>query len=164
MLCPIVRHCTSDDEAAIFGLAQKNAHDLVALGKIGEDTTMLKQVTLLKRKPGLSRAEFIDYYERHHSKLAERFLWRATRYQRRYVQPCVNPITGDAAELDFDVVMEIWWASRPDFDLTMAEIGGGEAHLLLWEDEEQLFNSHDHRTFTVEEYETDMEAVRAVNS
>ena len=81
---------------------------------------MLKQVTLLKRKPGLSRAEFIDYYERHHSKLAERFLWRATRYQRRYVQPCVNPITGDAAELDFDVVMEIWWASRADFDVTMA--------------------------------------------
>ena len=136
----------------------------MALGQIGEDIIMLKQVTLLKRKPELTKTEFIDYYERHHSKLAERFLWRAARYQRRYVQPCVNPITGDAAELDFDVVMEIWWASRADFDVTMAEISGSEALLLLSEDEEKLFNSHDHRTFTVEEYETDMEAVRAVNS
>ena len=125
---------------------------------------MLKQVTLLKRKPGLSRAEFIDYYEQRHSKLAEPFLWRAKRYQRRYVEPCVNPITGEAAELDFDVVMEIWWASRADFDVTMAEIGDSDVRMLLWEDEEKLFDSHDHRTFTVEEYETDFEAVRAVNS
>ena len=122
---------------------------------------MLKQITLLKRKPGLSMEAFIDYYENHHARMGERFLRRARRYQRRYVRPEVNPITGEAVELDFDVVMELWWDSRADFEATMAEISGGEAHALMVEDEERLFASHDHRTFTVEEMETDMEAVRA---
>jgi hypothetical protein len=125
---------------------------------------MLKQITLLKRRPGMNRAEFIDYYENHHSKLGERFLHRALRYQRRYVQPEVNPITGEAVELDFDVVMELWWASRADFDATMAELSGNAgsaAHALIYADEERIFASHEHRTFTVEEHETDMDAVRA---
>jgi hypothetical protein len=122
---------------------------------------MLKQVTLLKRKPGMSMQAFIDYYENVHSKMGEHFLRRAKRYQRRYVQPEINPITGEAVELDFDVVMELWWESRADFEATMQEISGGEAHALMFEDEERLFASHDHRTFTVEEHETDMEAVRA---
>ena len=121
---------------------------------------MLKQVTLLKRKPGMSMAEFIDYYENHHSKLGERFLRRAKRYQRRYVHPEVNPVTGEVVELDFDVVMELWWENRADFEASMADITG-ETLRLMYEDEERLFASHDHRTFTVEEYETDMDAVRA---
>jgi hypothetical protein len=120
---------------------------------------MLKQITLLKRKPGMSMAEFIDYYENHHSKLGERFLRRAKRYQRRYVHPEVNPVTGETVELDFDVVMELWWENRADFEASMADITG-ETLRLMYEDEERIFNSHDHRTFTVEEYETDMHAVR----
>ena len=120
---------------------------------------MLKQITLLKRKPGMSMAEFIDYYENHHSKLGERFLRRAKRYQRRYVHPEVNPVTGETVELDFDVVMELWWENRADFEASMADITG-ETLRLMYEDEERIFNSHDHRTFTVEERETDMDAVR----
>ncbi len=121
---------------------------------------MLKQITVLKRKPGMTMAAFIDYYEHHHSKLGERFLHRAKRYQRRYVHPEVNPVTGEVVELDFDVVMELWWENRADFEASMAEITG-ETLRLMYEDEERIFNSHDHRTFTVEEYETDMDAVRA---
>ncbi len=43
----------------------------------------------------MSRAEFIDYYERHHRRIGEKYLsGRALRYVRRYVQPMPNPITG----------------------------------------------------------------------
>jgi hypothetical protein len=117
---------------------------------------MLKQVVLLKRRDGMSMDEFIDYYENHHAKMAERFMPLARRYVRRYVRPEKNPITGEVVELDFDVVMEIWWNSRQDFDETMKEIGKGETHRLFHEDEEKLFNSHNNRVFTVDEYESDL--------
>jgi hypothetical protein len=119
---------------------------------------MLKQVVLLKRRDGMSMDEFIHYYEEHHAKLGERFMPLARRYLRRYVRPEKNPITGEIVELDFDVVMEIWWNTRQDFEATMKQIGAGEAHRLFYEDEEKLFNSHNNRVFTVDEYESDMPA------
>lgn len=120
---------------------------------------MLKQVVLLKRKPDMSRDEFIDYYENTHSKLIAPILPMLERYVRRYVCPEVNPITGAAEELDFDVVSEFWWRSRADFDAAMQKLATGETHRLIWEDEENIFASHNHRSFTVEEYETDMSSV-----
>jgi len=124
---------------------------------------MLKQVVLLKRRPGMSMEQFIDYYENHHSKLAERAMPTARRYIRRYVTPATNPITGEVPELDFDVVMEIWWDSQADYDAAMERIGGDEGlHRLIYEDEERLFNSHDHRVFTVEEHESVMSTARPV--
>ncbi len=119
----------------------------------------MKQITLLKRNPKLSMAEFIDYYENHHARIGERVLTRARRYQRRYVRPEINPITGEVVELDFDVVMELWWDSREDFEASMALITG-DILQLMYDDEEILFNSHHHRTFTVDEHESDMDAVR----
>jgi hypothetical protein len=100
--------------------------------------------------------EFIDYYDNIHSKLGEKYMPLAKRYMRRYVNPAPNPITGEVVELDFDVVMEIWWDSRADFESTMAKIGQGEAHREFFEDEEKIFNSHNNRVFTVEEHESDM--------
>lgn len=120
---------------------------------------MLKQVVLLKRRPSMSREEFVDYYENKHSKLIAPIQPMLERYVRRYVCPEVNPITGQAEELDFDVVSEFWWRSRADFDAAMEKLATGDAHRLIWEDEERIFNSHNHRSFTVEEYETDMGAV-----
>ena len=119
---------------------------------------MLKQVVLLKRRDGMSMDEFIDYYENHHAKMAERYMPLARRYLRRYVRPEKNPITGEIVELDFDVVMEIWWSTRQDFEETMKQIGKGEAHRLFYDDEEKLFNSHNNRVFTVDEHESDMPA------
>jgi hypothetical protein len=128
------------------------------LSKWHRHSIMLKQVVLLKRRDGMSMDEFIDYYENHHSKLGERFMPLARRYVRRYVRPEKNPITGEIVELDFDVVMEIWWNTRQDFEQTMKQIGEGEVHRLFHDDEEKIFNSHNNRVFTVDEYESDMPA------
>jgi EthD domain len=124
------------------------------MGKI----QMLKQVVLLKRRDGMSMEQFIDYYENHHAKLGEKYMPLARRYLRRYVRPEKNPITGEVVELDFDVVMEIWWDSRKDFEETMKQISGGEAHRLFYEDEEKIFKFHNNRVFTVDEFESDMPA------
>jgi hypothetical protein len=117
---------------------------------------MLKQVVFLKRRPGMTMEEFIDYYENHHAKLGAKHMPLARRYVRRYVRPEKNPITGEVVELDFDVIMEIWWDSREDYEATMREVGKGETFRLFYEDEEKLFASHDNPVVTVEEYESDM--------
>jgi hypothetical protein len=117
---------------------------------------MLKQVCLLKRRPGMTMDEFKHYYENIHSKLGEKYLPLARRYIRRYVTPEKNPVTGEAEELDFDVVMELWWDSREHFDSSMTKLGDPDIHKEFFEDEERIFNSHHNRVFTVEEHESDM--------
>jgi hypothetical protein len=117
---------------------------------------MLKQIVLLKRRPGMSIEQFKEYYETKHSLLGIKYMPKARRYFRRYVVPEPNPITRTVEELDFDVVLEIWWDSREDFESTMREIGGGEIHRLFVEDEKQIFDRHNNRVFTVEEHESVM--------
>lgn len=58
---------------------------------------MIKVVTLLFKKPGLSKDEFRDYYENHHRKLGEKYLAPhaydmsvAIRYLRAMVQMILN--------------------------------------------------------------------------
>lgn len=121
----------------------------------GRDGT-LKLVFLLKRKPGQTVEQFRDYYESSHRKLAERALPNALRYVRRYVQPEKNPITGEALELPFDVVMEVWMKSRAEWDATQAGLAGSAMMQAIYEDEEKLFASHDNPVFTVEEADSPM--------
>ncbi len=68
-----------------------------------------KVVIFLKRKPGLSIAAFRDYYENVHSRLAAKYSSPSiVKYMRRYVEPVPNLETGEAGELDFDVITEMW--------------------------------------------------------
>ncbi|TAL02230.1 MAG: ethyl tert-butyl ether degradation protein EthD [Rhodospirillaceae bacterium] len=117
---------------------------------------MLKQVFLLKRRAGMTMEEFKNYYENHHAKFGELFLTTARRYVRRYVRPQKNPLTGQVVELDFDVIMEIWWDSKEDSKAAMKKATEEGLFKLIYEDEEKLFNTHDNRVFTVEEYDTDL--------
>lgn len=105
-------------------------------------------ITLLKRRPGMSKADFIAYYEAHHRLIGEKVLGGyATRYIRRFL----HPTDGEDRPEDADVVMEIdfpdaatrdaWFAAMAD-ETTMAEIVA---------DEERLFDRDRIRTFTVEE-------------
>lgn len=56
----------------------------------------------LKRKPGMSLADFRAHYEERHVPLCLRYMAGPTGYRRRHLDP---PEGG--AELDFDVVTEL---------------------------------------------------------
>lgn len=116
----------------------------------------LKLVFLLKRKPGMSLEEFRDYYENSHRKLAEQALPNALRYVRRYAVPEKNPLTLEAIELPFDVIMEIWMKSRAEWDEAQAGLAGSTLMQAIYEDEENLFASHENPMFTVEEADSPM--------
>lgn len=118
---------------------------------------MIKMITLLKRRPGMSMDEFIDYYEANHRVIGEKYLrGYATRYVRRYLDPIADPATGESHEPDYDVLMEIWFPDQAAFDAAMAGVTQPEAAAEIAEDEEKLFDRAKMRTFTVREYESSL--------
>lgn len=110
---------------------------------------MLKTVTFLWKREGLSTTEFRDYYETVHARIGERVLsgW-ALHYVRRFL----NPEFGQADPEMPDVVMEIWYADRATFEACMAALGQGAVAAEIAADEAKLFAPGKMRTFTVEEH------------
>ena len=122
---------------------------------------MIKVVTLLTRKPGMSREAFIEHYETHHRKIGEKYLSGfAVKYQRRYLQSA--GFRGqEGATLPFDVLMEIWYPDQDTLDAALAVLSTDEAQAEIIADEERLFDRDLIRSYTVEEYESEIPAVQA---
>lgn len=110
-------------------------------------------ITLLKRRAGMSVADFRAYYESNHRRIGERVLaGYATRYVRRYL----TPTDGIDQEHDFDVVMEIDFPDAATRDACFAALGDAETLAMIVEDEERLFDRARIRTFSVTECASEM--------
>jgi uncharacterized protein (TIGR02118 family) len=84
---------------------------------------MIKSITLIKRKPGLSREEFIKYYEEVHVPLSLKHFPTFRRYVRNYV---VAPFGTE--EPDFDCIMEVWFDDAEGAQAVSDALGG----IVLW--------------------------------
>lgn len=110
-------------------------------------------ITLLKRRDGMSKADFIAYYESSHRRIGEKVLrGYATRYVRRFL----HPTDGVDAHEDADVVMEIDFPDAATRDACFAAMGDAATMAEIVADEEKLFDRSRIRTFTVEEHASDM--------
>lgn len=117
---------------------------------------MIKLVTLLHRRPDLTREAFIERYEHGHRLIGEKHLRSfACRYVRRY---CHSPGGGRLAtsEPPADVVMEIWFPDQAAFDAAMTHLAQSDVQAEIVADEERLFDRDKMVSFVVEEYESDM--------
>ena len=122
---------------------------------------MIKVVTLLTRKPGMSREAFIEHYETHHRKIGEKYLSGfAVKYQRRYLT-FADSANHAPTELPFDVLMEIWFPDQPTMEAAMALIASESAQEEIVADEERLFDRDLIRSYKVEEYESEMPAAES---
>ncbi|MDA8619512.1 MAG: EthD domain-containing protein [Luminiphilus sp.] len=117
---------------------------------------MIKLVTLLTKRPGMSREAFIEHYETHHKKIGEKYLaGYAVKYQRRYLQ-VADSANHAPQELPFDVLMEIWFPDQSRMDAAMALIASEAAQEEIVADEARLFDRELIRSYVVEEYESEM--------
>ena len=122
---------------------------------------MIKVVTLLNRKPGMSREAFIEHYETHHRKIGEKYLSGfATKYQRRYMRSA-GFREQDSDAPPFDVLMEIWYPDQEALNAALVVLSTEEAQAEIAADEERLFDRKLIRSYTVEEYESEMPVVKA---
>lgn len=112
-----------------------------------------KLLLFLKRKPGMSLEAFRDYYENVHSKLGETFSEGIARYMRRYVEPPVDPVSGEVKELEFDVITEIWFTDRAVMDRIIDTFMRDAMPAEVIADELRLFDRSKNRCATVVDYE-----------
>ena len=112
---------------------------------------MIKMVLLLKRKAGMSFADFKDYYETTHSVLGKKILKTAVRYPRRFLQPLGAPADYESGGDRYDCITEVWFTDQAAFESAMADAAQPEAAALLAADEEQLFDRSKIRFYLVEE-------------
>ncbi len=115
-----------------------------------------KILIFLKRRPGLSLAEFRDYYENHHMPLCLNYGRGMKRYVRRYIDHPIDPATGAVREFDYDVVTELWFDEKVQADLVLKFAGQGILPQDVIDDEERLFDRAKSRFVAVSECETDL--------
>lgn len=113
---------------------------------------MFKTIALLKRKAGLSRAEFIDYYENHHAKLVLELQPQLRDYRRNFIDLDGAYLPAAAPALDFDVITEMWYDDRAAYEAAMAVWDDPELAQRRIRDEANFIDLEHIRFFIVDEH------------
>ena len=119
---------------------------------------MLKVMLLIKRKPGMSMEEFIDYYENVHA-VGDKSGTGIRHYERHYLRPAPYFIGGHVAEAEYDVLTEIWFDDRAAFDAVLTTAAGNPDWVAtVAADEENFMDRPRCRAAFVESRDTDLGA------
>lgn len=110
---------------------------------------MLKCVALLKAKAGLSRDQFIQYYENRHAPLILELMPEVIDYRRNFFE--TDGAFEFGAPRDFDVVTELWFEDRAAYDRFVAQTTSPDIARQIAEDEENVFDRTATRMYIVEE-------------
>jgi uncharacterized protein (TIGR02118 family) len=133
----------------MFNVDERGAQHSFA--ELGADKGLCKVIALLTMKPGITRQEFIDYYETRHSRLIwSKFPW-ILEYRRNFIDLEGSIIAPQAKALDFDVITELWFNSRADYDRMLDAHAIPEVGQAIAEDEANCFDRSKTRFFVVEE-------------
>jgi hypothetical protein len=120
---------------------------------------MVKILCFLKRKPGMSKAAFREYYENNHAPLVSRLLPFYEEYYRNFLSDTQDYETGhleNKIENDpgFDVVTELTFATRENYEKMIAALGDPEIGGIITRDEENLFDRSKMTIYLVDEFRT----------
>jgi hypothetical protein len=115
---------------------------------------MFKWIVQIKRKNGISKEEFIDYYENKHEPLILSLLPKLAEYRRNYLvdDPIigVDGRSGDIDKLDFDVLTECIFKNREDALEFVAVLSRPEVIGRIKEDEANFVEPQHDNVFVVE--------------
>lgn len=135
-------------------VAEEHRSPLDALGAQPpqpNDTAAIKMICMIRRRPGMSRDDFIDYYETAHSRLAARHLPMIAGYHRSYMLPNGASAPRQIPALDIDVMTEMWFRSQADFDAMQVALTDPALGAMFAADEEKLFDRKNIQMFLVDE-------------
>lgn len=123
----------------------------------GQQQPLIKVVTFLKRKKGMTREEFRDFYENNHAALFVKYLSNPgiVRYARRYVTAIPDAITGETKDTGFDSLTEVW-LNDPELyrAWTSGEMMGDDFRAFVAAEEEHLFDRDQIHVCVVEEVDS----------
>ena len=109
---------------------------------------MVKAIALIKRKPGLSREEFVRHYEEVHAPLAVKYFPTLKRYVRNHI---ITPL--GAEEPEFDCITEFWYEDMEGLQAVVDALGDYETEIgqIFRDDEETFMDRSKTVAFLVEE-------------
>jgi hypothetical protein len=116
---------------------------------------MIKILLMMKRRPGMSFQEFVDYYETKHRLIGIRFNKGCRRYTRRYLTKLESDVYGPQPEPAFDVLTEMWYDDQKAMDKGLAQITAAEASKVIAEDSARLFDGHSFHMFVCKDERVD---------
>lgn len=115
----------------------------------------MKVVAMFKRKAGLTPEQFREYYETRHSVLGMKLMPFFSDYRRNYIRHDLGPQRSSAEEnsarLDFDVVTEITFASRADYDAMLAALADPDIRQQVIDDESNFMDRSATLSYMVDE-------------
>jgi len=107
-------------------------------------------VTLLKRKPGMSREAFIEYYESRHAVLATKVVPGLVDYRRMYIDPDHMAFGMPSASSGYDVITVLVFADAAAYQNAFHALSDPEIAQQIAEDEEHLFDRSCIRAWVVD--------------
>jgi hypothetical protein len=112
---------------------------------------MVKFVALLTRKPGMSRADFINYYESRHATVIMGLMPPTySAYRRNYVEEGSRVPAADPLAPRCDVITEVEFPDRRAFEDFMKAAAVPAIAEAIAKDEENFLDRSKHQCFTVE--------------
>ncbi len=113
---------------------------------------MLKLILLFRRKPGMSRQTFIDYYENVHAPLSVEKIPGIALYRRMYLEPGEAPFGHPTTEPGFDVVTELGFERVEDYEAAVEAFTSPTLGDLFYADMLRLFDlSEPQRGYFIED-------------
>lgn len=113
-----------------------------------------KILLFMKRRPGMSQEEFMQYYEEKHVPLALKYARGMKSYTRRFIFPQTHVETGPCSDLGFDVITELGFDDETTFKNTLKYLSATQLPDEVIEDEKQLFDRSSFRVATCTEFVT----------
>lgn len=112
---------------------------------------MVKLIGLVKRKAGMSREAFQEYYEAHHAPLVMRRLPVGHDYRRNYT--ILMRVEGREVESDpdYDAISEMWFADEPAYRAFAEAMLDPAVRGAIVRDEENFLDRSATRILLVEE-------------
>jgi uncharacterized protein (TIGR02118 family) len=117
-----------------------------------ENAPGFKAMAVMAKKPGLSKSEFIDYYENHHVPLIKSMFGGIAEYRRSYVDLTGAILAPEVEKPDFDVVTELWFKTRGDYEAMLAGPGDPTVSQKVADDEARFLDRSKTRFFIVDEH------------
>jgi len=118
---------------------------------------MIKVVTLLKKKSGMSRGAFIKRYEGGHVPLIKEVIPFYSQYRRSYIiddERFKSDHVANAAPIDreFDVFTEMWFDTRENYEKMLTVLADPAIGNMIKEDEMDFLDRDEMSMYMVEEY------------
>ncbi|OCC25478.1 ethyl tert-butyl ether degradation protein EthD [Croceicoccus estronivorus] len=118
---------------------------------------MIKCIALLKRKPDLTREQFIEYYEKNHAPLILSLLPDIIEYRRNFFQEEGAFTAANGTASDVDVVTEICLKDKEAHQRFLARSAEPDVAARIAADEENFLDRGATRMFVVDVHASKVE-------